>query len=138
MTERSGGCLCGAVRFTAEVGEEFTACHCDMCRRWGGGPGMGIHGHAVHFEGAENIARYRSSDWAERGFCRICGSSLFYKMFEDEKYELILGALDDQEGLVMTRQIYIDQKPGHYEFANKTSTLTGAEVWALYAAPDRE
>ena len=138
MTERSGRCLCGAVRFTAEVGEEFGACHCSMCRRWGGAPGMAIDGHAVRFEGAENIVRYRSSESAERGFCRICGSSMFYKMFKDDKYELILGALDDQDGLVMTRQIYIDEKPAHYEFANQTRTLTGAEVEAIDAAQDRE
>ena len=82
--------------------------------------------------------RYRSSDWAERGFCGICGASLFYKLFEDDKYELIIGALDDQDGLVMTRQIYIDQKPAHYDFANPTANQTGAEVWALYDAPDQE
>ena len=33
----TGGCLCGAVRFTAEADDDgIVACHCTMCRRWSG------------------------------------------------------------------------------------------------------
>ena len=35
---------------------------------------------AVDFTGASNIARYDSSEWAQRGFCRNCGSNLFYQL----------------------------------------------------------
>ena len=34
----------------------------------------------VKFEGAENIVNYASSEWAERGFCRKCGSNLYYHL----------------------------------------------------------
>ena len=35
----SGGCLCGAVRFTAApANHEVGACHCSMCRKWTAGP----------------------------------------------------------------------------------------------------
>ena len=27
----------------------------------------------------EHIATYQSSDWAERAFCSMCGSNLWYK-----------------------------------------------------------
>ncbi|MFT5430824.1 MAG: hypothetical protein ACI9OJ_001502 [Myxococcota bacterium] len=74
-----GGCLCGAVRFVATgVKTTHHACHCDTCRGWSGGPFLGCHAASVEFEGADNIARYDSSDWAQRGFCKTCGSNLFY------------------------------------------------------------
>ena len=66
----SGQCLCGAVTFTAEgVESHVHVCHCSMCRRWNGGPGMAVAVESVVFTGEANIERYRSSQWAERGFC---------------------------------------------------------------------
>ena len=39
MAQRTGQCLCGAVTFTADVGDGVLACHCTQCQRWtGGGP----------------------------------------------------------------------------------------------------
>lgn len=36
--KHTGGCLCGAVRFSVEhVETHHHACHCGMCRRWSGG-----------------------------------------------------------------------------------------------------
>jgi len=79
MTERKGQCLCGAVKFTAKNAENnIDAYHCGMCRKWGGGPLMVVNcGSEVAFEGKENISVYSSSDWAERGFCKKCGSHIF-------------------------------------------------------------
>ena len=34
----------------------------------------------ITWSGADNLATYTSSDWAERGFCKICGSSLFWRL----------------------------------------------------------
>ena len=43
VTEGKGSCLCGAVRFTAKnMSKEVGACHCSMCRKWGGGPFMEV------------------------------------------------------------------------------------------------
>jgi hypothetical protein len=79
MSGKSGGCLCRAVRFVAEgVEMEHHACHCGMCRKWAGGaPFFGAAVQSVVFSGPE-LVRYASSEWAERGFCRVCGTSLFY------------------------------------------------------------
>jgi len=53
-----GSCLCGGVSFTAKkVSHSVGACHCVMCRKWGGGPLMAVDcGTDVTFEGAENIS----------------------------------------------------------------------------------
>ena len=44
-------------------------------------------------------------------------------------------AFDDRSGYTFTRQIFIDDKPPYYEFANKTHNMTGAEVFAAFAPP---
>lgn len=130
-----GRCLCGAVRFSVKTrNNEVGACHCNMCRSWGGGPLMAIDcGSNVLFEGDENISVFASSDWAERGFCRQCGSHLFYRLKDREQYHIPVGLLESCEGLVFTHQVFIDEKPALYSFSNKTTDLTGAEVFEKYA-----
>lgn len=90
-------------------------------------------GSNVLFEGDENISVFASSDWAERGFCRQCGSHLFYRLKDREQYHIPVGLLESCEGLVFTHQVFIDEKPALYSFSNKTTDLTGAEVFEKYA-----
>jgi len=135
---RSGQCLCGKVKFTiVDPVDEVGACHCDMCRRWSSGPFLALGGdYTVEFESEENIVLYRSSDWAERGFCGNCGTNLFYHLISMDQTILCAGALDDQSGLTFTDQVFIDEKPEFYSFANETKNMTGAELFALYAPKD--
>lgn len=131
----SGGCLCGGVKFKVDDPiTGFSACHCKTCRRWTSGPLLASNcGENVHFEGEENIGRFKSSDWAERGFCKICGSNLFYFLVPSGLYMMSVGAFDVQDGLNMKSQVFIDEKPDCYDFANDTKCLTGEEVFALFA-----
>lgn len=133
-TERRGQCLCGAVRFTAKnASNAVGACHCNMCRRWGGGPFMEIGGGAdVAFEGEENIAIFDSSPWAERGFCKTCGSHLFYRIKQTGQQMIAVGLLDDDTGLAFRHQVFIDEKPKYYDFSNETENMTGAEIVAKF------
>ena len=134
MPKGSGHCLCGAVKFTAETVEKhFHICHCGMCRRWSGGPSMGANADSVRFEGEENIVRYRSSDWAERGFCRKCGSGLFYFFKPANQYMISIGAFDEPTDFVVSEEIFIDHKPGFYDFAGDHPKKTEAEVLAAFA-----
>ena len=131
-----GGCLCGEVRFSApdEV-VEVGVCHCNMCQRWSGGPGFATHsGKAPKIEGAENIKWYRSSEWAERGFCNECGSNLFYRLGVDEpQYSCFAGPFDDQKKFKLAAQTFIEEKPDYYAFAGDIPSMTGAEVFAMFA-----
>ena len=88
-------CVCGAVRARAPIGDKHVgACHCETCRRWGGGPSMMLDcGTDVHFEGEKHITVYVSSDWAERGFCKACGSHLFYRLRESGQTFMPAGML---------------------------------------------
>jgi len=131
-----GSCLCGAVGLLATtVNPLVGACHCEMCRKWVGGPFMAVEcGTEVGFTGHEFIGRYASSEWAERGFCTQCGSALFYKLKASGEYMLPAGILDIEPQLEFIQQVFIDEKPSYYCFANKTKDLTGAELFAMDAA----
>lgn len=128
MSEMSGGCLCGTVRFTAsDVETDYYACHCGMCRRWSGGPFLGASVAGVRFEGEESISVCESSKWAERGFCSRCGSNLFFRAKSPVHYVMCVGAFDDAGAFRLVGEIYIDHKAGGYDFAGDLSRQTEAE-----------
>ena len=133
----SGKCLCGACQFTATpVDNKIGACHCSTCRGWGGGPFMSVGcGKSVSFNADAPIKVYDSSPWAERGFCQECGSHLFYRLKGDGLYFVLAGSFDDLGQVVFDHQVFIDQKPDFYSFANQTHNMTGAEMFAKFAPP---
>lgn len=137
QNELSASCLCGAVRMTAKgCNRSLGACHCNMCRKWGGGPLLAVDcGTEVQWIGEECISVFDSSDWADRGFCSKCGSHLFYRLKGNKQYIVPIGLLDDGTSVVFDHQVFIDEKPDYYAFANKTRDMTGAEVFAKYAPP---
>jgi hypothetical protein len=95
----SGSCLCGAVRFTANLPSLFCAhCHCSMCRRNHGA------GYVTWFavprtrlvveSGTAELTRYESSIHGSRAFCRRCGSSLFCESTQyPDRIDIALGAM---------------------------------------------
>jgi hypothetical protein len=132
----NGSCLCGAVTLlTTTMSPLVSACHCTMCRQWGGGALLVVEcGSDVNFAGEENIGVYASSEWAERGFCTKCGSHLFYKLKQNSQYYIPVGLFAPIAGLIFDHQVFIDEKPEYYTFANETKNLTGAELLAQFAA----
>ena len=105
-----------------------------MCRKWGGGPLLAVDcGSELTFEGEESISVFDSSQWAERAFCKKCGSHLFYRVKESSQYIVPVGLFEDDGAFVFDHQIFIDRKPAYYQFANETTNMTEAEVFAKYA-----
>lgn len=137
VTRGKGSCLCGATKVTASnMSQHVGACHCNMCRKWGGGPFMSVDcGADVLFEGEDNISVFDSSDWAERGFCNKCGSHLFYRLKQNQQYMMPAGLFDDDKMFAFDHQVFIDEQPSFYSFSNKTENMTGAELFAKYAPP---
>lgn len=137
----TGGCLCGAARYRlAETPRQFGACHCKMCRKFSGGVELGLQlpAEAVIWEANATVKTYASSEWAERGFCEICGSSLFWRLTAPGPmhgmYALAVGSLDSFEGLEFSAEVYIDAKPACYAFEGERKTMTEADVMAMVAS----
>lgn len=129
--QQQGHCLCGKVSLEAEISEtDIHACHCSTCRRWSSSPLFAVGVDAVKFSGEDNISVYNSSEWAERGFCSHCGSSLYYRLKEADHYIVCTGLFDDQSVFRLAGEIYVDENPGGYAFAGDHPRLTGEEFLA--------
>jgi hypothetical protein len=132
----TGRCLCGAVTFSAEHAEAaHHACHCGMCRRWSGAAFFAAQTAGVTFTGGEQLGRYASSEWAERGFCKQCGTALFYFLKPTQTYMMSVGAFDDPAPFRLVREIFIDRKPEGYAFAGDHERWTEAETFARLTPP---
>ena len=126
-----GRCLCGAVTVTLDHAKPLVdVCHCVMCRRWGGGPFAGVGGEDFAVEGGERVTTYRSSDWAERAFCATCGSNLWFRFLPADSHSFLAGLFDLPKGFEMEQQIFVDEKPDWYDFAQTTPMKTGAQIIA--------
>lgn len=136
LIDQTGSCLCGSVTFTAKkVDSDVGVCHCEMCRKWGGGPFISVDCHSeVEFEGLQHIRCFDSSQWAERGFCQNCGTHLFYRLKGKQQHFMLVGLFDSDQEMVLDHQIFIDEKPDFYEFANETKNMTGAEAFAQFSS----
>ena len=124
-----GGCLCGAIRYRIATGPETgldpaalpgTYCHCSMCRKaTGGGYAalVAIPRDAIAWTSSPSI--FRSSPIAHRGFCRSCGSPLFYEADAEDHVAITVGSLDDPSGFrpdhhygIESRLAWADCGPG--------------------------
>lgn len=136
--------MCSAVRFKATgVPKAMGACHCEMCRRWSGSAFLEVTVPLanIEWEGAENIARLQSSDWAERTWCAKCGSPLYYHVTMpgpmSEEVQLSVGLFDDPSGFEFDTEIFIDCKPDSFAYAGEgRKTMTRAEMLAMFAATE--
>ncbi len=128
-----GKCLCGSVSVETELVNEVGLCHCSMCRKWSSGPLHAIHTkQGVKFNGIEQITRFQSSDWAERGFCSKCGTHLFYYLIPANEYVLSAG-LFPEESFTLASEIFVDEKPEYYELNPDSHKMTAQEVFEQYA-----
>jgi hypothetical protein len=121
VPERRGHCLCGVVAFTVRGKmRDVVWCHCSQCLHW--------HGHSggytastwanIALRWAEKIAWYKSSDNARRGFCRDCGSSLFWEGVGRDYVSIAAGALDLPTGLITARHIFVEDKGDYYRIGD--------------------
>ena len=130
---KAGGCACGAVRFTATVnGDHMDACHCGTCRRWSGGPFMVVNVSDLAVADSAALGVWNSSEWAERLFCKECGTSLAYRTKDGGFVALSAFAFDEPMNLPLGTEVFIDDKPSAYAFSGGTKQMTGAEVFAQF------
>ena len=115
MQPLTGGCLCGAVRYTlSESPTLVTLCHCTMCRRSVGAQSVTwatLPKAAVALQGEERLTWYRSSSRARRAFCGTCGSSLLFAADAfPQELDVSVGSLDDPDACPATCHIFVPEK----------------------------
>lgn len=129
----NGQCLCGAVRITARMLKpELTVCHCDMCRRHTSSMfvGMSPDQETLKIEGPAKS--YRSSDWAERGFCTECGSTLRYGTVHDGARYLAAGLFENAGGGTPGVEYFVDKCPEGYGLTGDHKRMTEEKTIAFF------
>ena len=117
----TGSCLCGAVRF--EVTGDLAApdaCHCVQCRKTSGHYFVSTDAlrSAVTIHGGENVTWYRSSEKVRRGFCKICGASLFWDPIGRDWTGIAMGAFDTPTNTHIHVHVYVGEKGDYYDITD--------------------
>ena len=129
----SGKCLCGSVAFDAVIkSREAGVCHCTMCQKWAGGASFLVECESLDVAESDAVGVYRASEWGERGFCKNCGSSVFWRMQDGSHANVAMAAIEGIDDFTFKSEIYIDEKPNCYSFAQDTTKMTGAEFIEMF------
>jgi len=119
-----GSCLCGAVKF--EVAGNLSppdGCHCSLCRKWTGHylVSTDVPLSALTILGANQLTWFESSGKVRRGFCSICGASLFFDPLDKQKHDwtgISMGAFDTPTGTDLAVHIFVAEKGDYYEITD--------------------
>jgi hypothetical protein len=112
-----GSCLCGGVAYRAEGPVHHAShCYCTMCQK-GHGAAAGSYANVPSAgfgweRGAELVTEYASSDTGRRGFCSVCGATLYWASTrEPDNIAVTLGTLEPAYDGPVQRELYTDTKP---------------------------
>ena len=114
----TGGCLCGGVRY--EIDGPLappSACHCGQCRRSHGALGLYTLAPSERYKikGDRNLAWFESSPGIRRGFCRVCGSKLFWERIGSGQLDVTMGSIDQSSGLKIVKHIHLEDAGDYYD-----------------------
>lgn len=116
--EHSGGCLCGKVSYrTRGPLRGVVYCHCTQCRRQTGHylAATDVDDQHIEIQGSAHMGWYAASDFAKRGFCRECGSILFWKRNGSERISVTAGSFHEPTGLKSQCHIFVADKGDYYD-----------------------
>jgi hypothetical protein len=114
-----GGCLCGRIRYRSSSPPlRGVICHCSMCRRHSGAPALAfVHFPLASFTWAKSEPSwYRSSRYAERGFCPYCGSTI--GMREEilaDRVQVCVGSLDSPDSVAIDDHVWVGERVSWFE-----------------------
>ena len=121
MTDATGRCLCGAVRYVVHGPlRPVSYCHCSQCRRTSGHfvAATACDANDLQLLNDAGLRWYRSSSNAERGFCGQCGSSLFWKPDHGRHVSIMAGTMDTPTGLCAEEHIFVADASDYYVLAD--------------------
>ena len=116
-----GSCECQGVVFEL-IGElrDVVFCHCSQCRKTSGHywAATQVSKGNLNLIKATSLSWYDSSDKARRGFCSVCGSSMFYERKGIDKISVSAGSLEIPTSLDGMRHIYVTSKGDYYDISD--------------------
>jgi len=136
----TGGCLCGAVRYEAEIYlRKAYYCHCRMCQKSSGAPvdvGVLVQPGTLAFT-KDEPTYYQSSPFGRRGFCQHCGSQLIWEAPNKPEWtNLTAGSLDHPEEIVPSEHICVESQLPWFQLDDnlpRTRSDEDADLMAAWA-----
>ncbi|MBS0563890.1 MAG: GFA family protein [Proteobacteria bacterium] len=109
-------CLCGAAAFSLPgPAGPVTACHCIQCRKLSGHYSASFDADEaqVAWHRRDGMAEYATPGGGRRGYCRECGSSLWFRA-ADGAFSVEAGAIDGPSGGRLAEHIFTAFKGSYY------------------------
>ena len=111
------GCLCGGIKLKIKGKlRHVINCHCSQC--------MKTHGNYaaytscpeinIKFTKKRTLKWYKSSKIAKRGFCSVCGASMFYKLIKSNNISIAAGMFNNPTKLKTHSNIFTKGKLDYY------------------------
>jgi hypothetical protein len=117
-----GSCLCGAVTFTVDGDlPPPDACHCGACRKHSGHffASTDMKRDALTIAGEDHVQWYQSSEKVRRGFCKTCGTTLFWDPPASRDWTAVaMGAFDTPTQTQLGMHIFVADKGDYYEISD--------------------
>ena len=127
MSGRTGGCLCGKVRYQAEGAPIWVAhCHCKSCRKASGPPIMIWAGYRpVTVIWTDGVAKpFASSPDVLRCLCPDCGTPLsFESTRRPDELHIPVATLEDPESVTLTAHADWPERLAWLEIGNTLKKL---------------
>ncbi|MCP3977628.1 MAG: GFA family protein [bacterium] len=113
---RTGGCLCGGVTYETPQLGPILQCHCENCRRLSGNfvAACRAETERLVIRDPEDSMGWHDLGYARYGFCRSCGSTLFYQASDKREItSVMVGTLNDASGLDLKEIWFADEAQPH-------------------------
>ena len=122
INSKIASCLCAGVKINVKGKlRHVVNCHCSQC--------MKTHGNYaaytaclednITFINKKTLKWYKSSNIAKRGFCSICGASIFYKLLKSKKISIAAGMLRNPTKLKTHSNIFTKDKLDYYKLDSR-------------------
>ena len=129
-----GGCLCGALRFSATARPIAAGyCHCTLCQRSTGAPVLAWASFpAEAFAYTQGrAARYDSSSWGHREFCNLCGTQIGYRQTDGATtVDVNVGCMDNPSAFPPEHHLYEKDRISWFNTADDLPRHAESELGA--------
>ena len=123
VSSKIAKCLCEGVKIKVKGKlRHVINCHCAQC--------MKTHGNYaaytacleddVTFINKKTLKWFKSSSIAKRGFCSVCGASIFYKLLKSRNISITAGMFRNPTKLKTHSNIFTKGKLDYYKLDSRT------------------